>query len=225
MTCKKGGLVAAYAFAFGSSLGTGLFVMAPTAAFAQSQSAVQSVACDAGSSPSALEEATFGPRLTTGMTGTGEYSVSGNLYHTSKYYSSPSGTQFLQPSIPRWRCAPNGRIRPGDTRLLCSATTSRTSVTGLRSSTTASGSVLRGVPLRRGVLRRPRNSKEPISASASFCPRRASGPSARLCDGASGESCLEYHCKVSLARTSADSLPGSWSPPRIPRPVLSERAR
>jgi iron complex outermembrane receptor protein len=42
--------------------------------------------------------ATVGPRFTTGMTGTGEYSVSGNLYYTSKYYSSPSGTQFLQPS-------------------------------------------------------------------------------------------------------------------------------
>jgi iron complex outermembrane receptor protein len=42
--------------------------------------------------------ATLGPRITTGMTGTGEYSVAGNLFYTSKYYSSPSGTQFLQPS-------------------------------------------------------------------------------------------------------------------------------
>ena len=41
--------------------------------------------------------ATVGPRYTTGMTNTGEYALSGNLYFTSKYYSSPSGTQFLQP--------------------------------------------------------------------------------------------------------------------------------
>jgi iron complex outermembrane receptor protein len=42
--------------------------------------------------------ATLGPRFTTGMTNSGEYAVSGNWYYTSKYYSSPSGTQFLQPS-------------------------------------------------------------------------------------------------------------------------------
>lgn len=42
--------------------------------------------------------ATLGPRYTTGMIDSGEYSFSGNLYYTSKYYSSPSGTQFLQPS-------------------------------------------------------------------------------------------------------------------------------
>jgi iron complex outermembrane receptor protein len=42
--------------------------------------------------------ATLGSRVTTGMTNTGEYSLSGNLYYTSKYYNSPSGTQFLQPS-------------------------------------------------------------------------------------------------------------------------------
>jgi iron complex outermembrane receptor protein len=41
---------------------------------------------------------TLGSRYTTGMTGNGEFSLSGNLYYTSKYYSSPSGTQFLQPS-------------------------------------------------------------------------------------------------------------------------------
>ncbi len=41
--------------------------------------------------------ATFGPRFTTGMTGTGEYSLSGNLYYSSRFYFSPSGTQFVQP--------------------------------------------------------------------------------------------------------------------------------
>jgi len=40
---------------------------------------------------------TFGPRYTTGMMGSGEYSLSGNYYYTSKFYFSPSGTQFLQP--------------------------------------------------------------------------------------------------------------------------------
>ena len=42
--------------------------------------------------------ATLGARYTTGMTNSGEYAFSGNWYYTSKYYSSPSGTQFLQPS-------------------------------------------------------------------------------------------------------------------------------
>jgi iron complex outermembrane receptor protein len=42
--------------------------------------------------------ATITPRWTTGMTPTGEYSVSGNLYFTSDFYFSPSGTQFHQPS-------------------------------------------------------------------------------------------------------------------------------
>jgi iron complex outermembrane receptor protein len=42
--------------------------------------------------------ANVGPRYTTGMTGTGEYSISGNAYFTSYYYNSPSGTQFRQPS-------------------------------------------------------------------------------------------------------------------------------
>jgi iron complex outermembrane receptor protein len=42
--------------------------------------------------------ATVGPRATTGMTATGEYSLSGNLYYTSGYFNSPSGTQFHQPS-------------------------------------------------------------------------------------------------------------------------------
>lgn len=42
--------------------------------------------------------ATLGARYTTGMTNSGEYALSGNWYYTSKYYSSPSGTQFLQPS-------------------------------------------------------------------------------------------------------------------------------
>ncbi len=42
--------------------------------------------------------ANLGPRYTTGMTASGEYSVSGNLYYTSYYFSSPAGTQFRQPS-------------------------------------------------------------------------------------------------------------------------------
>jgi iron complex outermembrane recepter protein len=42
--------------------------------------------------------ATLGPRFTTGPTHTGEYSVSANIYYTSEFYFSPSGTQFLQPS-------------------------------------------------------------------------------------------------------------------------------
>jgi iron complex outermembrane receptor protein len=42
--------------------------------------------------------ANLGPRYTTGMTDSGEYSVSGNLYFTSYYFSSPAGTQFRQPS-------------------------------------------------------------------------------------------------------------------------------
>jgi iron complex outermembrane recepter protein len=42
--------------------------------------------------------ANISPRYTTGMTGTGAYSLSGNLYYTSQYWNSPSGTQFLQPS-------------------------------------------------------------------------------------------------------------------------------
>lgn len=41
--------------------------------------------------------AAAGSRYTTGITNTGEYSLSGNLYYTSKFYFSPSGTQFLQP--------------------------------------------------------------------------------------------------------------------------------
>ncbi len=36
-------------------------------------------------------------RYTTGMTRSGEYSLSGNLYYTSAIYFSPSGTQFRQP--------------------------------------------------------------------------------------------------------------------------------
>jgi iron complex outermembrane recepter protein len=42
--------------------------------------------------------ATVGPRVTTGETPTGEYAVSANYYYTSKFYFSPSGTQFLQPA-------------------------------------------------------------------------------------------------------------------------------
>jgi iron complex outermembrane receptor protein len=42
--------------------------------------------------------ATLGPRVSTGMTNTGEYALSSNLYYTSKIYMSPSGTQFLQPA-------------------------------------------------------------------------------------------------------------------------------
>jgi iron complex outermembrane recepter protein len=42
--------------------------------------------------------ANLGPRYTTGMTATGEYSVSGNAYFSSYSYNSPAGTQFRQPS-------------------------------------------------------------------------------------------------------------------------------
>ena len=42
--------------------------------------------------------ATLGPRVSTGMTGTGEYALSASLYYTSKIFMSPSGTQFLQPA-------------------------------------------------------------------------------------------------------------------------------
>ena len=42
--------------------------------------------------------ATLGARYTTGMLDSGEYATSGNLYYSSKFYFSPSGTQFLQPS-------------------------------------------------------------------------------------------------------------------------------
>ena len=42
--------------------------------------------------------ATLGPRVSTGMTSTGEYALSSNLYYTSKIFMSPSGTQFLQPA-------------------------------------------------------------------------------------------------------------------------------
>lgn len=42
--------------------------------------------------------ANLGPRYTTGMTDSGEYSVSGNVYYTSRFYFSPSGTEFAQPS-------------------------------------------------------------------------------------------------------------------------------
>jgi iron complex outermembrane receptor protein len=41
--------------------------------------------------------ANAGARYTTGELSSGEYSLSGNLYYTSKFYFSPSGTQFLQP--------------------------------------------------------------------------------------------------------------------------------
>jgi iron complex outermembrane receptor protein len=41
--------------------------------------------------------ATFQPRFTTGMTDKGEFSLTGNLYYTSKFFFSPSGTQFRQP--------------------------------------------------------------------------------------------------------------------------------
>lgn len=42
--------------------------------------------------------ATLGPRFTTGMLGSGEYSLSGNLFYTSSYFNSPAGTQFEQPA-------------------------------------------------------------------------------------------------------------------------------
>jgi iron complex outermembrane receptor protein len=41
--------------------------------------------------------ATFQPRVTTGMTDKGEFSLTGNLYYTSELFYSPSGTQFRQP--------------------------------------------------------------------------------------------------------------------------------
>lgn len=41
--------------------------------------------------------ANLGVRYTTGMTDSGEFSLAGNLYYTSKFYFSPSGTQFRQP--------------------------------------------------------------------------------------------------------------------------------
>lgn len=42
--------------------------------------------------------ATFGPRFTTGKTEHGEFALSGNLYYTSSFFFSPSGTQFKQPA-------------------------------------------------------------------------------------------------------------------------------
>jgi iron complex outermembrane recepter protein len=42
--------------------------------------------------------ATLGPRVSTGMTSTGEYSLSQNLYYTSKIFFGPCGCQFLQPA-------------------------------------------------------------------------------------------------------------------------------
>jgi iron complex outermembrane recepter protein len=42
--------------------------------------------------------ATLSPRFTTGPTPSGEYSVSANIYYTSEFFFSPSGTQFVQPS-------------------------------------------------------------------------------------------------------------------------------
>jgi iron complex outermembrane receptor protein len=42
--------------------------------------------------------ANLGPRYTTGMTNSGEYSFSANGYFSSYYYNSPAGTQFRQPS-------------------------------------------------------------------------------------------------------------------------------
>ena len=42
--------------------------------------------------------ANAGARYTTDMTDKGEFSFSGNLYYSSKFYFSPSGTQFLQPA-------------------------------------------------------------------------------------------------------------------------------
>jgi iron complex outermembrane receptor protein len=42
--------------------------------------------------------ANFGPRYSTGPTDTGEYSLSANVYYSSNFFFSPSGTQFAQPS-------------------------------------------------------------------------------------------------------------------------------
>jgi iron complex outermembrane recepter protein len=42
--------------------------------------------------------ANAGARYTTGMTSIGEFSLSGNLYYSSSFFFSPSGTQFRQPS-------------------------------------------------------------------------------------------------------------------------------
>ncbi|HTV96020.1 MAG TPA: TonB-dependent receptor [Steroidobacteraceae bacterium] len=41
--------------------------------------------------------ATLAPRLTTGKLASGEYAVSANIYYSSSFYFSPSGTQFYQP--------------------------------------------------------------------------------------------------------------------------------
>ena len=42
--------------------------------------------------------ATLTPRQSTGMTSTGEYSLSESLYYTSKIFMVPCGCQFLQPA-------------------------------------------------------------------------------------------------------------------------------
>jgi iron complex outermembrane receptor protein len=42
--------------------------------------------------------ATLGPRVSTGMTDTGEYALTGSLYYTSKIFMGPCGCQFLQPA-------------------------------------------------------------------------------------------------------------------------------
>ena len=41
--------------------------------------------------------ASLGPRFTTGRLASGEYSLSATAYYSSKFYFSPSGTQFEQP--------------------------------------------------------------------------------------------------------------------------------
>jgi iron complex outermembrane receptor protein len=41
--------------------------------------------------------ANLGARYTTGMTNSGEFALSGNLFYTSSFFFSPSGTQFKQP--------------------------------------------------------------------------------------------------------------------------------
>ena len=42
--------------------------------------------------------ATLGPRVSTGMTHTGEYALSSAFYYTSKIFMAPCGCQMLQPA-------------------------------------------------------------------------------------------------------------------------------
>ena len=122
--------------------------------------------------------ATLGPRVSTGMTSTGEYALSGSLYYTSKIFMALRAPSSCSPLTSRSTCAPNGRIRPKNTMSLCSAQTSPTIATGTRSSTTASASVRGGARPRFGVLSLARNTRKPIGASPQCwatrqCPSRS----------------------------------------------------